>query len=210
MPSVLVALWLLATPATAAPPPLEPLKEGEVMLSVPTGWKALVKADVHNVTLSKGLATTVTLYWYDLQKGVTNDILMNVLIDTVNDTLPIGQAKELDRAPLPGFEHPKDLQRGMQMNAEVTAGVGPIAYTMKVGAVTLIDEPAQRVIAAFVVAPPEEYAAIDALPTLGAIVTSLHLATDPLLPIPSWWWNATPPEAIAMAPADDAASVAAE
>lgn len=192
--SLLAAVVLTAH---AAPPDLTPTTEGRVTLSAPAEWKVLVKdrPQLHNVTISGGLSTTITLYWYPLQQGVTHDLLLDVLMDTVNDALPIGEVKELSRNDVAGMDSEVNAK---QLHAEVTAGMGPLTYTMKVAALTLIDRPSSRVVAAFLVSPPEVYADLDGMGTLTAIARSLHLADDPLRPLPAWWWAASPPELLAL------------
>ncbi|MCB9663290.1 MAG: hypothetical protein H6732_04195 [Alphaproteobacteria bacterium] len=195
--SLIAAVTLLAH---AAPPELTPTTDGRVTIDAPAEWKVLVKdrPQMHNVTISGGLSTTVTLYWYPLQQGVTHDLLLDVLMETVNDTLPLGEATELSRHEVPGMD---DRVNAKQLHAEVTAGIGPLAVTMKVGAVTLIDQPASRVVAAFLVAPPPTYEELDGIETLTTIVRSLRLSDDPLRPMPAWWWGAEPPELLAAPPA---------
>lgn len=188
--------WVAALTAAAAPPPLETRTASTVTVDVPVEWKLLADVEKHNVTMSKDLATTLTLYWLPY-RWVPPDAVLAVLVDTVNKQLPVGELKEIDRAPMPGFEERFALQRGRVMRAEVSA----MGYTMNVALAALVDEAHQRVLAGFLLAPPETFVELSAPDTLVDVVRSFHLEGDPPLPVPGWWWGREVPEALRAAPA---------
>ncbi|MCB9681009.1 MAG: hypothetical protein H6733_06010 [Alphaproteobacteria bacterium] len=190
----LLALLTLGTPAAHADTPaMEAHERGGVHVVTPEGWKVLIDPEIHNITASAGITTTITMYWYDWQPGITLDEMLDILVKTVNQTLPIGEAHELDRGTVPGMDTPWAPIRGKRMNAEVVA----LGYTMKLGLVTIIEEDARRVSAAFLVAPPEEFGKLDGLDLLTDVVRSLALDTDPPLPWPAWWSRLETPPALA-------------
>lgn len=187
-----LALLFLLTPAEAAPPARVLTAESGVVIEVPVDWKLLVKPEASNITMSSGLATTMTMYWYPYKAGATPDIVLDVLIKTVNQQLPIGKATEVSREAMPGLEGPHDTRRGKRMRATVDA----MGYTMTVSMAALIDTSSQRMLAGFLLAPPDTFDDMDAMGSLTEIVESFHLAEDPLLPAPAWWWGAAPPAAL--------------
>jgi hypothetical protein len=189
-------LALLAT-ADAAAPPLAPHTDQGVTIDVPQDWKVLVKntGGMHNVTMSAGITTSITMYWYDYAPGATPDIVLDILVGTVHDQLPIGDIVEQGREWIPGLSNPWELVRGKRANAEVTA----MGIPMKVGMVTILDQPNGRMAAAFLVAPPETYQELGGTQLLTDVVASFRLQADPPLPTPAWYWDATPPDAIARA-----------
>ncbi len=186
-------LWLALTIgwAHAAPPTLVPTTESVVTVAVPEGWKLLTSVEQHNITMSADITTTLTLYWLPY-RWVPPDAVLNVLVKTVNEQLPVGELEETKREPLPGFEERFALQRGRLLHGEVNA----LGYTMKVASAALVDEAHQRVVAAFLLAPPETYAQLDGANLLADVVGSFHLASDPLLPVPGWWWGREVPAAL--------------
>lgn len=195
MPTMLLTLLLFgSSPVHAAPlPDVAPHTEQGVHVDVPVSWKVLVKPDSHNVTISQGIATTITMYWYDYKPGVSLDLMLDILVKTVKQNIPVGELTEINREPVPHLADDWDVKRGRIMNGKVDA----MGYTMNVGAVTIIDESTHRIMAAFLVAPPETYAEIGGATLLATVVESLWLDADAPRPAPGWWWNATPPASLA-------------
>lgn len=190
---LLTALLHTATPARAELPPLETREQHGVYVDAPSGWKLLVKKGIRNVTLSSGLATNITLYWYDYKAAVTPDVMLGILLKTLREQLPVGEVTELNREILPGTA-PHDLIRGERMNAEVAVGALGFGITMKLGFVTMVDQPNGRILAAVLLAPPEDYGRLQGVDLLSEVVRTFHLSEDAPEPTPAWWWWAdTPP-----------------
>jgi hypothetical protein len=208
MPPKLPLLLALLATADAAPPPLLAHQESGVTIDVPKDWKVLVKnaAAIHNVTMSAGITTSFTMYWYDYAPGATPDIVLDILVKTVHEKLPIGDITEKSRTWIPGLANPWELVRGKQADAEVSA----MGIPMKVGMATVLDQPNHRMLAAFLVAPPESYAEIGGVTYLTDIVRSFALDADPVKPTPAWYWDCKPPAAIARPGPEAVASGAAQ
>lgn len=182
--------------ALAAPPPLVPTTEGGLVLPVPEGWKLQAKRAAGNVTLSADLTTTATLFWYPYRSLATPDLMLDIVLETVNDMLPIGTASEDSRAGLPGYVGPHLPRRAALSNAHVTV----LGYRMDVAMIALIDQPAQRMFAGFLLAPPDTFAELDGAALLTEITLRFRLEEDPPEPVPAWWWDAAPPPALARPP----------
>lgn len=193
--AALLAALLWSAPALAKPT-LEPVDDKGVHLMAPAEWKVLIQPSKKNVTLSSGLASQMFVNWYELFPRIHPTAVLDILITTVNQQLPIGTATDLGREPFAALGDPWAARRGMIMRAEVKA----LGYAMKLGCVAVIDEPNQRFVAAFVLMPPDVYESDDGLGTLADVTTSFHLDSDPPLPEPGWWFYATTPPELLAAP----------
>jgi hypothetical protein len=182
--------------AVAAPPPLAPTTEGGLVLPVPEGWKLHAKREAGQVTVSAGLTTTATLFWYPYRPLATPDLMLDIVLSTVNDMLPIGTATEDDRAALPGFDAPHLPRRAAVSRAHVTV----LGYRMDVAMIAVVDRSAQRLLAGFLLAPPETFAELDGVDLVTELAVRFRLAEDPVEPVPGWWWEAAPPPAVARPP----------
>lgn len=179
-------ILLLLCPALAAPPMVDHDSDG-VHVRVPESWQILVDTDANNVTASKGLITNVTMYWYPYKEGITHDIMLNIVLRSTNESLPLGEAVELNRG------QSDDGSLG-HLEAEYRL----LGYTMKIGVVTRFDAYLDRVVAAVLVADPVGFERLDGIGMLEEIASSLSLASDPRYkpdpraPGPEWVWAPIP------------------
>lgn len=166
------------------------------MLPVPEGWKLHPKRDAGQVTVSAGLTTTATLFWYPYRSLATPDLMLDIVIEALDDMLPIGTATEDTRAPLPGFDAPHLPRRAAVSRAHVTV----LGYRMEVAMIALVDRSAQRLLAGFLLAPSDTFADLDGAGLVTELAVRFRLAEDPPEPVPGWWWDAAPPTAVASPP----------
>jgi hypothetical protein len=66
--------------------------------------------------------------------------------------------------------------------------------------IALIDQPAQRMFAGFLLAPPDTFADLGGAALLTEVTLGFRLEEEPADPAPAWWWAAAPPPALARPP----------
>jgi hypothetical protein len=181
------SLGLLALLTASATPPMTDVHEDGIAVRAPDSWRVLVDPEARNITMSKGLFTSITMYWYRFRKGATHDVVLDIVLNTTRDSLPIGSAEELSRTVSPDGQ-----------TAELVAEYSLLGYRMNIGVVSLLDEPRDRIVAAVLLSDPTSFASLDAMNLLDEVARSLHLdddpryLPDPRAPGPELVWRAVP------------------
>jgi hypothetical protein len=148
------------------PPPLHAHVEQGVHVGVPEGWKPLVLPSDHQLTLSSGLVSSLTLFWYDAKPNADARILDEVLRVT-DENLWLGSATEVSRQAFPDIG-------GSGMHAVVRV----LGYVMPMGIVIVNDALLDRLVVAVLVTDPWSFESWDGLTLAAQIAGSLWMDGD--------------------------------
>jgi hypothetical protein len=165
--TALIALTLAGT-ARAEQVVLVPHEGAGMRVDAPEGWKVLLSPDERTATLSAGIVTSISLYWYGFKPLADNDDIVDTLLRVTNENLPLGHITEVSRGPT------------LDGRAVAAHGVySLLGYQMHVGLVGMNDAAHDRLVAAVLVADPISWLSLSGLDTLARVVDSLASDDDP-------------------------------
>lgn len=165
---ILAPLWLWCAASPAAEPSYTLHAEGGVRVEAPVDWKVLLSPAERTATLSSGIATSLSLYWYPYKPLVDNDDVVDTLLRVSNENLPFGSITERSRGP---------ALAGRAVAAHATFRFW--GYQMQVGVIGMNDAPHDRLVAAILVTDPLTWSSLSALDLLAHVVHSLASEHDP-------------------------------
>ena len=140
-----LAMFLFMSTVALAIPALEQRSQFGVTLAVPAGWKMLVTADEHNVTMSRDAFTQIVLHWFAYKDGVDRDKVLDKLVSVTNANLKVGTVTEVGR---------RDILGGRGRVAEAN-WAGPLGYSLKLGFSVVLDPSGGRIVSAVFFTSPE-------------------------------------------------------